>query len=60
MLIAEARLRPLLDPLKMNGCAMVMINPPAGLSERLEGAAAWIAAQLGGPGASSRVWTLTA
>lgn len=60
MLIAETRLRPLLDPLRMNGCAMVTINPPAGLSGPLEGAADWIAARLGGPGASSRVWRLAA
>lgn len=59
MLIAETRLRPLLDPLKMNGCAMVMVNPPAGLAAPLEAAAEWIAVRLGGPGASSRVWTLS-
>lgn len=59
LLIAETRLRPLADPLKMNGCAMVVINPPAGLQTPLEQAAAWIATRLGGPGASSRVWTLT-
>jgi 23S rRNA (adenine2030-N6)-methyltransferase len=58
LLIAETRLRPLLDPMKMNGSAMIMINPPAGLQPPLEQAAAWIASALGGPGAASRVWTL--
>ncbi|KAK0330829.1 hypothetical protein LTR94_031289, partial [Friedmanniomyces endolithicus] len=29
-LVAEARLRPLLNPMKMNGCAMVVVNPPNG------------------------------
>jgi 23S rRNA (adenine2030-N6)-methyltransferase len=58
LLIAETRLRPLLDPMKMNGCAMVMINPPRGLNAPLGAAAAWIATTLGGAGAASRVWTL--
>jgi 23S rRNA (adenine2030-N6)-methyltransferase len=58
MLIAETRLRPLFDPMKMNGCAMLIINAPSGLQAPLEQAAAWIAANLGGPGAASRVWTL--
>ncbi len=60
LLIAETRLRPLLDPMKMNGSAMVMINPPDGLRAPLEQAAAWIASTLGGPGAASRVWILGA
>ncbi len=60
LLIAETRLRPLFDPMKMNGCAMVMVNPPVGLQAPLEQAAAWIATTLGGPGAASRVWTLGA
>ena len=30
MLVAEARLRPLTDPMKMNGCAVVVLNPPPG------------------------------
>ena len=60
LLIAETRLRPLFDPMKMNGCAMVMINSPPGLEAPLEQAAAWIASNLGGPGAASRVWTLGA
>ena len=58
ILIAEARLRPLFDPMKMNGCAMLVINAPSGLQAPLERAAAWIASVLGGPGAASRVWTL--
>ncbi len=60
LLIAETRLRPLFDPMKMNGCAMLIINSPPGLQAPLEQAAAWIAATLGGPGAASRVWTLGA
>jgi len=58
LLIAETRLRPLFDPMKMNGCAMVIINAPGGVETPLAQAAAWIAANLGGPGAASRVWTL--
>ena len=60
LLIAETRLRPLLDPMKMNGSAMLIINSPPGLHTPLEQAAAWIAGTLGGPGAVSRVWTLGA
>lgn len=58
VLIAETRLRPLFDPMKMNGCAMLIINAPPGLRAPLEQAAAWIASALGGPGAASRVWVL--
>ena len=60
VLIAETRLRPLFDPMKMNGCAMLIINAPPGLRAPLEQAAAWIASTLGGPSAASRVWTLGA
>jgi 23S rRNA (adenine2030-N6)-methyltransferase len=60
LLIAETRLRPLFDPMKMNGCAMLIVNAPAGLQAPLEQAAAWIANTLGGAGAASKVWTLAA
>ena len=35
VLVAEARLRPLTNPMKMNGCAMVVLNPPAGAQDGL-------------------------
>jgi 23S rRNA (adenine2030-N6)-methyltransferase len=59
-LVAEVRLQPLTDPLKMNGCAVVALNPPPGLESPLETACAWVAARLGGPEASTRLWRLEA
>lgn len=50
MIVAEARIRPLTDPMKMNGCALVLVNAP-----ELEGALAaicgWVAQALGAGGA---------
>jgi len=55
VMIAEVRLRPLSDPMKMNGCAMVVANSPAGLDEPSARAAAWIAHALGETGSLGRV-----
>ena len=54
-MVAEVRLRPLSDPMRMNGCAMIVANPPHGLDERSEQAAVWIAQTLGERGGSGRV-----
>jgi len=56
MLVVEARMRPLGDPMKMNGCALVLINPPSGLEPQLQAAADWVTA--GESGGQARVWTL--
>lgn len=56
LLVAELRLRPLTDPMKMNGCAMVMIGAPASVDEAAAQAGDWIAARLGEAGGRSRVW----
>jgi 23S rRNA (adenine2030-N6)-methyltransferase len=58
VLLAEARLRPLDDPLRLNGCAMVVINPPAGLEAQADQAAKWIAGRLGEAGALGRAQSL--
>jgi 23S rRNA (adenine2030-N6)-methyltransferase len=58
MLIAESRLRPLDDPMKMNGCAMLVVNPPAGLEMAMAEAAQWVAAGHGHSRALGRVWWL--
>lgn len=58
VLVAEARLRPLRDPMKMNGCAMVVLNPPAALAGLAQAVCAEVVATLGEPGAEARVWTL--
>jgi 23S rRNA (adenine2030-N6)-methyltransferase len=57
-LIAEARLRPLTDPMKMNGCAMVMVGAPADVEAPLQAACDWVVNALGGPGGKARLWRL--
>jgi 23S rRNA (adenine2030-N6)-methyltransferase len=57
-LVAETRLRPLHDPMTMNGCALVLINPPAGLQGPLAEICGWIAKNLGDQGGEGRVWNL--
>ena len=56
MLVVEARMRPLGDPMKMNGCALVLINAPGGLEPQLQAAADWVTA--GEAGGQARVWSL--
>jgi 23S rRNA (adenine2030-N6)-methyltransferase len=56
LLVAELRLRPLTDPMKMNGCAMVMVGAPPGVDGAAGEAGDWIAAHLGEAGGRSRVW----
>ncbi len=55
LVIAEARLKPLHDPMRMNGCAMVLIQPPAGIEPALQSVCDWVASGLGGDGARGRV-----
>ncbi len=57
-LVAEARLRPLHDPTRMNGCALVIINDPPGTEQMAELACRWVAETLGEPGGLGRVWRL--
>lgn len=57
LLIAEARLKPLTDPMKMNGCAMVIANAPAGIESDLQSICAWVAAKLGEAGGKADVWS---
>ena len=55
-LVTEARLRPLTDPMKMNGCAVVVLNPPPGAEAAANEVCGWVASALGGEGARSEVW----
>ena len=55
LLVAEVRLRPLRDPLRMNGCALVVAGAPSGLDADLEAICRWTAETLG-EGGSARVW----
>ena len=56
-LVAEARLRPLTNPMKMNGCAMVVVNPPAGAEAAATEICGWVAGALGEAGGRAEVWT---
>ncbi|MDO8412074.1 MAG: 23S rRNA (adenine(2030)-N(6))-methyltransferase RlmJ [Phenylobacterium sp.] len=55
-LVVEARMRPLGDPMKMNGCALVLIQAPAGLEPQLQAAADWVTS--GEAGGQARVWPI--
>jgi len=54
--IAEARMRPLSNPMKMNGCALVGFNLPGGFAAELEAICAFVVSELGDPGGQARVW----
>jgi len=55
-LVAEARLRPLTNPMKMNGCAMVFLNPPDGIEAAAREVCGWVADVLGDQDARAEVW----
>ncbi len=57
LLVAETRLRPLVDPMKMNGCAMVMIGAPE-VEAEAAAICGWVAARCGAAGAEARVYRL--
>ncbi|AQR61325.1 hypothetical protein BZG35_06415 [Brevundimonas sp. LM2] len=56
ILAAEARLRPLINPMTMNGCAMVIVNAPSGTEAAATEVCGWVAGTLGGAGARPEVW----
>jgi 23S rRNA (adenine2030-N6)-methyltransferase len=47
VLIAQARLRAPTDPMRLNGCAMIIVNPAPALEPIARQAADWIAARFG-------------
>lgn len=55
-LAAELRLRPLTDPMKMNGCAMVMVGTPKSAEGAIAEITTWLADNLGEAGAKARIW----
>lgn len=55
VLVAEVRLRPLTDPLRMNGCALVVASPPEGSEADIQEICAWIVQSLGDRG-EARIW----
>jgi 23S rRNA (adenine2030-N6)-methyltransferase len=58
VLIAEARLRPLVNPMKMNGCALVVLNPPEGADAAAREICGWVVEALGDAGGKAEVWRL--
>ncbi len=57
LLVAETRMRPLTDPLKMNGCALVLMGTTVDMAEPLKAISEWTATTLG-QGGSSRIYAL--
>lgn len=53
--VVEARMRPLADPMRMNGCALVLARPPADLTAELDEICTWTVRSLG-EGGQARVW----
>jgi len=58
VLAAEARLRPLDDPMRMNGCALVVINDPPGVEQDAASACEWVVRRLGEAKGRARTWRL--
>ena len=50
IMVSETRLRPLTDPMKMNGCALVLIGKQPHMLEPMAEVAAWAAGALGDGG----------
>jgi len=57
ILAAETRMRPLADPMRMNGCALVLVGPDKDLEPALDTVCRWTAATLG-EGGTARVYRL--
>jgi len=56
--LAEVRLRPLWNPMKMNGCVLAVLNAPQGFAAQLSAIAADVAASLGEAGNRGRLTSL--
>lgn len=56
VLVSEARMRPLTDPMKMNGSAMVIVRPPKGLGGEVAAVAEALVEALGDAGGEARLW----
>ncbi|OXE35473.1 MAG: 23S rRNA (adenine(2030)-N(6))-methyltransferase RlmJ [Phenylobacterium zucineum] len=55
ILVAEARMRPLTDPLKMNGCVLVLVNLSPAVEAPLREVLKWVVDTLGENG-EARLW----
>ncbi len=56
VLVSEVRMRPLTDPMKMNGSAMVIVRPPRGLGAEIGAVGEALVQALGEPGGEARLW----
>jgi 23S rRNA (adenine2030-N6)-methyltransferase len=56
VLIAESRLRPLIDPMRLNGAALIIINAPVTLAAPAREIANWVGAALGDRGEGRVRW----
>ena len=56
VLVAEARLRPLNNPMKMNGCTMTVVNAPSGTDAAAAEICGWVAQTLGDEKARAEIW----
>ena len=56
-LVAETRMRPLTDPMKMNGCALLLMGAPEELAAPIEAICNWTAAT-GGPSGAARIYPI--
>jgi 23S rRNA (adenine2030-N6)-methyltransferase len=59
VMVAELRMRALDDPTRLNGCAMVVANPPEGLADVAREAGGWILSNLGEAGGAIEVRQLS-
>jgi 23S rRNA (adenine2030-N6)-methyltransferase len=58
VMLAQSRLRPLTNPMTMNGSAMIVVNPPAAVLGTCDEIARWTADTLGEAGAFGRAENL--
>ncbi|MBX7248853.1 MAG: 23S rRNA (adenine(2030)-N(6))-methyltransferase RlmJ [Caulobacteraceae bacterium] len=54
--VAEARLRRLDNPMKMNGCALAVFNAPDGFEHDLRAICRFVVQALGEPGGQAKLW----
>jgi 23S rRNA (adenine2030-N6)-methyltransferase len=56
-LVGEVRLRPLTNPMRLNGCAVLVVGE-TGVEAELQQACEWTARTFGEPGGEGRAWRL--
>jgi 23S rRNA (adenine2030-N6)-methyltransferase len=54
--ISETRIRPLADPMRMNGCVLVAVGAPKGFDAELEAISQAVVETLGEPGGRTKLW----